>query len=70
MTSWASCPACRLRFELVAHGQERCSDCDGRLVPAAASELIGHRLGTFAGSSDLATAIALAAALPDPSADA
>lgn len=70
MMTHASCPACRLRFELVAYGDDRCSACHGRLTPAVASELVGYRLGSPSEVRDLARAVALSAALPDPSPDA
>jgi uncharacterized protein (DUF983 family) len=66
----ARCPECRLRFEAVVYGDDRCSDCGGELEPALASQLVGYRLARRAGLGELACAIAASVARPDPVEDA
>lgn len=60
------CPPCRLRFEIVAYGNDRCPDCGGDLEPALACELLGYRLAGPADPGTVGQAIAAQAALPVP----
>ena len=60
------CLPCRVRFEGVAYGDERCPHCGGELEPALPSRLVGFRLATNPDPGALAQAIAATAALPLP----
>ena len=64
------CVPCRVRFEGIAYGDERCPHCGGDLESALASQLVGYRLVASAEPGDLAQAIAASAALPHPGDDA
>ena len=68
--TYTCCPACRLRFEALASGNDRCPDCQGELEPALASQLIGYRLAGRGDLAEVALAVAVQAALTVPADDA